>query len=65
MDMTQETSQDKRELSGRYIDRETEEAVKPYENNPKSEIVLLRRRSKMNEKLRKAAEDALRYENHK
>ena len=36
-----------------------------FPNNDKLEIVFLRRRSKIDEKLRQEAEDALRYENHK
>ena len=35
------------------------------DKDPELEIVFLRRRSKLNEKLREAAEDALKYENHK
>ena len=50
------------------MEREIEEPGKLLGNAPngqKSEIVFLRRRSKMNEELREAAEDALKYENHK
>ena len=35
------------------------------QKNDKLEIVFLRRRSKIDERLREEAEDALRYENHK
>ena len=50
------------------MEREIDEDIKLYENvqnEPNSEIVFLRRLGKIDEKLRKAAEDALRYENHK
>ena len=60
--------QEEKVQSGSYMKREIEEDVTQYENvqnDQKSEIVFLRRMGKINEKLRKAAEDALRYENHK
>ena len=40
-------------------------SIENSDKDPELEIVFLRRRSKLDQKLREAAEDALKYDNHK
>ena len=51
-----------------YEESQVDQEDMPSEDSdkdPEFEILFLRRRSKLNEKLKEAAEAALKYENHK
>ena len=69
MDMSQEDMYLRKDKKENKLESESvpQDSVlnQNFPNNDKLEIVFLRRRSKIDEKLRQEAEDALRYENHK